>query len=124
MFKIGIIDKMNNKGIDLLKSNKGFSVDLITDLSRENLLKVLPKYDGVTLRRGVLDSEILTDCKNLKVIARHGVGYDNVDTKYCKENNISIVIDKKNMIGGLNEYDITKIIVEKLNKELPSLNLK
>ena len=66
MFKIGIIDKMNNKGIDLLKSNKGFSVDLITDLSRENLLKVLPKYDGVTLRRGVLNSEILTDCKKFK----------------------------------------------------------
>ena len=92
MFKIGIIDKMNNKGIDLLKSNKDFSVDLITDLSRENLLKVLPKYDGVTLRRGVLDSEILTNCKNLKVIARHGVGYDNVDTKYCKENNITLLI--------------------------------
>jgi outer membrane protein len=43
---------------------------------------------------------------------------------YINENNISIVIDKKNMIGGLNEYDITKTIVEKLNKELPSLNLK
>ena len=57
---------------------------------RENLLKVLPKYDGVTLRRGVL--KILTDCKNLKVIARHGVGYDNVDTKYCKENNITLLI--------------------------------
>jgi len=46
-----------------------------------------------------------------------------VDT-YIKENNISIVIDKKNMIGGLNEYDITKVIVAKLDKELPSLNLK
>jgi len=43
---------------------------------------------------------------------------------YIKENNISIVIDKKNMIGGLNEYDITKVIVSKLDKELPSLNLK
>ena len=43
---------------------------------------------------------------------------------YINENNISIVIDKKNMIGGLNEYDITKTIVERLNKELPSLNLK
>ena len=43
---------------------------------------------------------------------------------YINENNISIVIDKKNMIGGLNEYDITKIIVAKLDKELPSLNLK
>jgi|TARA_B110000438_G_C15798706_1_gene644054 Skp family chaperone for outer membrane proteins len=43
---------------------------------------------------------------------------------YIKENNISIVIDKKHMIGGLNEYDITNIIVERLNKELPSLKLK
>jgi len=43
---------------------------------------------------------------------------------YINENNISIVMDKKNMIGGLNEYDITDIIVKKLDKELPSLNLK
>ena len=43
---------------------------------------------------------------------------------YIKENNISLVIDKKDMIGGLNEYDITEVIVEKLNKELPSLNLQ
>tara|TARA_B100000959_G_scaffold247052_1_gene273026 strand:- start:27 stop:551 length:525 start_codon:yes stop_codon:yes gene_type:complete len=43
---------------------------------------------------------------------------------YIKENSISLVIDKKNMVGGSTEYDITKIIVEKLNKKLPSLNLQ
>jgi len=43
---------------------------------------------------------------------------------YIKENNVSIVIDKKYMIGGLKKYDITEQIVDKLNKELPSLNLK
>ena len=92
MYKIGIIDTMNSKGIELLKSNKDFSVDLITDLSRENLIKILPKYDGVTLRRGKLDYEILQNCKKLKVIARHGVGYDNVDTNYIKENNITLLV--------------------------------
>ena len=43
---------------------------------------------------------------------------------YMKENNISLILDKKNTLGGNPEFDITKIIVEKLNKELPSLNLK
>ena len=43
---------------------------------------------------------------------------------YMKENNISLVLDTKNTLGGNPEVDITKIIVEKLNKELPSLNLK
>ena len=43
---------------------------------------------------------------------------------YIKENNISLVADRKFILGGAPDYDITKIIVEKLNKELPSLNLK
>ena len=92
LYNIGIIDTMNFKGIELLKSYKNFNVDVITDLSKENLLKVLPKYDGVTLRRGKLDSELLKKCKNLKVIARHGVGYDNVDINYLKANNITLLV--------------------------------
>ena len=43
---------------------------------------------------------------------------------YIKENNISMVLDKKNILGGNQEDDITKIIVEKLDKQLPSINLK
>tara|TARA_Y100000590_G_scaffold64744_1_gene69804 strand:- start:17558 stop:18082 length:525 start_codon:yes stop_codon:yes gene_type:complete len=43
---------------------------------------------------------------------------------YSKENNISLIIDKKNLVMGNNDLDITNIIVEKLNKSLPSLNLK
>ena len=43
---------------------------------------------------------------------------------YINENNISLVLYKKNVIGGSKENDITDIIVEQLNKEFPSLNLK
>ena len=43
---------------------------------------------------------------------------------YIKENNISLVIEKKETHGGNPENDITSVIIEKLNKELPSLNLK
>ena len=92
MYKIGIIDTMNKKGLELLDSNKNFSYELITDISKENLLKTIPKFDGVTLRRGKLGSEILSKCKNLKVISRHGVGYDNVDIQYLKENNITLLV--------------------------------
>ena len=92
MYKIGIIDTIDNKGIELLRSTNKFSYEIITDLSRENLLTKLPEFDGVTLRRGKLDEEILKKCKNLKVIARHGVGYDNVDTAFLKKNNITLLV--------------------------------
>ena len=38
--------------------------------------------------------------------------------------NISVVINKVNTLGGNPENDITKIIVDKLDKVLPSLDLK
>ena len=43
---------------------------------------------------------------------------------YIKENNISLVMYKKTMVGGLTKYDVTEDITKRLNKELPSLNLK
>ena len=44
--------------------------------------------------------------------------------KYVEENNISAVLDKKYIIVGTTNNDITTLITEKLNKELPSLKLK
>ena len=92
MYKIGIIDTMKDKGIELLMNYKDFDCEIVTDLSRENLLSKLPKFDGITLRRGKIDREILNKCDKLKVIARHGVGYDSVDTKCLKEKKITLLV--------------------------------
>ena len=92
MFKIGVIEKIHKKGLELLDKNKKFQYEIIEDISKENLIKELPKFDGVTLRVAKLGNEILSKCKKLKVISRHGVGYDNVDIKYLKSNNIKLLI--------------------------------
>ena len=85
MFKIGIIEKIHEDGIKLLEKHPNFEFELIENISKENLIKKLPNFDGVTLRVAELGSEILEHCKKLKVISRHGVGYDNLDTKYLKK---------------------------------------
>jgi len=92
MPKIAIVDKIHSDGIKLLEDNPKFQYELIEDLSKKNLMSKLPSFDGITLRRGKIDSEILEKCKNLKVISRHGVGYDNVDTKFLKKKNITLLI--------------------------------
>ena len=92
MFKIGIFQKIHKDGIDLLNDNSKFNYEIIDDLSKENLLKKIPDYDGITLRTTKIDNDILAAGKKLKVISRHGVGYDNVDTAYLKQNNISLLI--------------------------------
>ena len=67
--------------------------------------------DKITTQRAVARETLL---KKLKPILE----------LYIKENNISLIVDKKYILGGAPGYDITKVIVEKLNKDLPSLNLK
>ena len=49
---------------------------------------------------------------------------DPILKTYIKENDISLIIDRKNVLMGNTNLDITNIIVEKLNKELPSLIIK
>ena len=67
--------------------------------------------DKITMLRAKARETLL---KNLKPI---------IET-YINENSVSLVVDKKYILGGGAQSDITKFIVEKLNKELPSLNLK
>ena len=49
---------------------------------------------------------------------------DPIMKAYIKENDISLIIDRKNVLIGNANLDITNIIVEKLNKEFPSLSIK
>ena len=92
MFKIGIVENFHKDGIKLLEDHPNFTYEIIDDVSKENLIKELPKFDGLTLRVAKLGSDVLSKCKKLKVISRHGVGYDNVDINHLKKNNITLLI--------------------------------
>ena len=92
MYKIGIIEKIHDEGIKLLKNNKNFEYEIINDVSEVNLLKKIHLYDGISLRVSKLSNNLLSKATKLKVISRHGVGYDNVDTSYLKQKNITLLI--------------------------------
>tara|TARA_B100001093_G_scaffold4416_1_gene4561 strand:- start:1732 stop:2688 length:957 start_codon:yes stop_codon:yes gene_type:complete len=92
MKKIAVIEKIHNDGLELLKKNQDYDYELITDISEENLIKKLPEFDACTLRVSKLNENILKHCPKLKVISRHGVGYDNVDLNYIKKKKITLLI--------------------------------
>ena len=92
MPKIAVVKNIHTSAIKLLENNSNFQFEIIENLSKENLIKKLPSFDAITLRTTKLDSEIINSCKKLKIISRHGVGYDNIDLESCKNNNITIAI--------------------------------
>jgi len=89
--KILISDKMSSKVEDVLKS-KSIDYDIKTDLSPDDLKKIIDDYDGILIRSATkLTSNILENCKNLKVIGRAGVGVDNVDIETATKNKILVM---------------------------------
>ncbi len=89
--KILISDKMSDKVEDVLQS-KQIDYDIKTGMSPEELKEVIDQYDGILIRSATkLTSDILSDCKNLKVIGRAGVGVDNVDLDQATKNKILVM---------------------------------
>ena len=90
--KILIIESIHKSGIDLLENDSNFDFEIVDDLSKENLKNKIKDCDGVSLRTAKLNDEIISAGKKLKIISRHGVGYDNIDLNSAKINNITIAI--------------------------------
>ncbi len=92
MKKILIIGSIHNHGIDLLKGNKNFGFEVIDNTDTEFLKDKIKDCDAISVRTSKLSKEIIDSAKNLKVISRHGVGYDNIDLEATKQNNITLAI--------------------------------
>ena len=76
--KVAIVGTVHQKGLEFLKDN-GFEVLEVSDFNNQSLKDDLKFVDGILLRTSKLGEDILSHCTNLKIISRHGVGYDNVD---------------------------------------------
>ena len=111
MKKIAIIEEIDKEGLKLFDSNPKFTYEIITDTSEEHLIKVLPNFDGCSLRVSKLTSKIMSACKNLKIISRHGVGYDNVDLNYIKKNNITLTITATANATAVSEHVMYMMLV-------------
>ena len=92
MKKILIIQNINEKGLNLLDQHPDYEFEVIEDIKDPSLKDKIVDCDGVSLRTGKLTGEIINLGKKLKIISRHGVGYDNIDLQTCKKNNIRIAI--------------------------------
>jgi len=103
---------------DLLTKKTVLSKEEYTKKSDELRKKVI---DYQSQRRASLDKIATQRAESREMLIKN---IEPLLDAYVKENNISLVIEKKATLAGSPEYDITQIIVEKLNKKLPSLNLK
>ena len=88
--KILISDGIEDIGKKIL-TESGFEI-VDKKLTPDELLKEIPSYNAIIVRSATkVTKDVIDAGKNLKVIARGGVGLDNIDVQYAKTKGIQVL---------------------------------
>jgi D-3-phosphoglycerate dehydrogenase len=91
-FKIIIPETLGDEGLRILREAPDVDADIKTGLSKPDLLKIIGDYDAIITRSGTaMDKTAIEAAKKLKVIARAGVGVDNVDIQEASRHGIVVI---------------------------------
>ena len=92
MKKILVIQPIHEAGIKLLESNPNYEFEVVENVDAEFLKSKIKDCDGASIRTAKLTSDVIEAANNLKIVSRHGVGYDNIDLEASKKNNLTLAI--------------------------------
>jgi len=116
--KILISDALAQEGIDILKKEKGLTVDVKTKLPPEELKKIIGQYDALIVRSQTkVTKDILKHAGKLKFIGRAGVGLDNIDVPEASKRGIIVM----NAPGGntISTAEHTFSLILSLSRNIP-----
>jgi D-3-phosphoglycerate dehydrogenase len=89
--KVLISDELSPAAVAIFKE-RGLDVDVKVGLSKDELEKIIPHYDGLAVRSATKVTEkIIAAATNLKVVGRAGIGVDNIDTKVATARGIIVM---------------------------------
>ena len=68
-------------------------------LSGTELLNRVMNVDGILVQSSLIDKPLIQSCANLKIVSNVGVGFDNIDAKFCTKMGVQVT----NTPGILND---------------------
>jgi D-3-phosphoglycerate dehydrogenase len=102
----------NQEPINILKQT-GWEIkynSLGRRLKENEVADMIIEVDGVIAGTEPYSKETLEKCKNLKVIARVGVGFDGIDFNICKQNKIIVTYTPESPADSVADLTIAQII--------------
>jgi D-3-phosphoglycerate dehydrogenase len=118
--KILITDGIEKSGADILLK-AGFELTQKT-LTPSELLEAIGEYDAIIVRSATkVTKEVIERGRNLKVIARGGVGLDNIDVEYAHLKGIKVLNTPKASSISVAELTIAHLL--SIGRFLPMSNI-
>ena len=90
--KVLVSDNLSPLGVNKLKKEDGIEVEVKTGLPEDELVKIIPEYDGLIVRSATkVTQKIIEAADKLKVIGRAGVGVDNINLEAAGKRGIIVM---------------------------------
>lgn len=107
--KVLVPEKLSPDGLALL--SKTLEVHEKKGLTPEQLIEIIPEYDALLVRSETkVTAQLLQAAKSLKVVARAGVGVDNVDVPAATKLGIVVVNSPQGNIQAAAEHTIALLM--------------
>lgn len=89
-------------------------------LSADDLKPYVAQFDAIILRMAELTEEVLDEAENLKIIAKHGAGLDNVDIDAATERDIVVCNTPGANSRSVAEHGLTLLLA--VNRQLVAMD--
>lgn len=109
MGKVLIPQEISKEGVNAL-IRAGHEIRMGTGLSEEELTREVADCDAVLLRTAAVTRKVLEAGTKLKIVARHGAGYNNVDIQAAQELGIWVTNTPDATTGSVSEFTIGAIL--------------
>ena len=115
--KIAVMGEIHQDGWKVFEENNLESFELL-NFEEDNLKRELNEVDAILLRTAKLSNDVISICKKLKIVSRHGVGYDNVNVDYLSKKNIALGITSTSNAVSVAEHVLTSFLYLSKNIQL------
>jgi D-3-phosphoglycerate dehydrogenase / 2-oxoglutarate reductase len=114
--RVLVADKIADAGIETLR--RGAQVDVLTGLSEDELVQRIPDYDGMVVRSETrVTAKVLEAGKRLKIVARAGVGVDNIDVPAATRCGVIVVNSPEGNTIAAAEHTVAMLLA--LSRKIP-----
>ncbi len=92
MPKILIIGAFHADGMKLFEARPEITLEIVDGADQAELAARIKDADAVTIRTALLPAAVIDQAERLKIVSRHGVGYDNIDVDALTRRRIPLAI--------------------------------
>lgn len=114
MTKVFIPQEVADTGTDFLEEH-GYGIVEGRGLGIEEMKSSIADCEAMLIRTAECPRELIEAGKQLKIIARHGVGYDNVDIQAAAEQGIWVTNTPLALTDSVAEYSLAALLMAAKN---------